>query len=698
MTCLRISLLVAMIPGASFAQVDTSEWLCESCPFEEGYRADLSGGATYVNDDAARFGNATGYDEKSAYANVDGTGAYANAGYRLNWMIEDLGLSSRALEIDGGQQGLFGFKIGYREQPYRLFDSTSTIFISSSSDALSLPAGWVAAGNTAGLSQLAASSRKQNIESDRQILDLGASWSPGDDFQVFADFQRQNRDGIKITGGSGFTNSSLLPRWFDYETDQIDAGIRYATSQGSLSLSYYGSFFTNNATALNWETPFVTSPGAELLRKSVAPDNDFQQLSLSGSYKWVPWDIVAAFSIANGRGEQNESFLPYTINPNVTAGTLPRNSLDARVDTSNYALTVTARPFEKGRIRFTYRQDERDNASPQSDWNRIIVDLFDAGETERNTPYSFERSRLSLSGELLTWKDIRLSGGYERKVLKRDFQEVAKQTIDAGWGQIRWRPLDWLDLRAKGGTSERDIDRYNESVGVSLGQNPLMRKYNLAYRFRSYGELFASISPAEAKWSLSSTVLVADDRYNKSQLGITDSEEVRATADLSIALSTNTSLYLVIGYEDVDALQLGSEQFATWDWQATHNDSFEHVGFGGRWRQPESKVDFRFNYSRGAGKTEIRLDSLSGGLSRLPDLKSTLDSLRLETTYRWTERLEGTLNLRYERFKLQDWALVAPDALPTILTVGAQPYDYDLWALGIGVRYSFGAREVALPD
>jgi len=49
-----------------------------------------------------------------------------------------------------------------------------------------------------------------------------------------------------------------------------------------------------------------------------------------------------------------------------------------------------------------------------------------------------------------------------------------------------------------------------------------------------------------------------------------------------------------------------------------------------------------------------------------------------------------------ERFELSNWALVGPDTLPTILTLGAQPYDYDLWAIGVGIRYGFGGEKPAL--
>jgi len=128
-----------LVSPLGFAQVDTSEWLCESCPFEKGYRADYEAGATYVSDDAARFGNATGYDKQGGYLNLDGEGHYASDAHQLDWYVEDLGLDSRVAELEGGRQGTYGFYLGYRELPYRLFDTTRTVFTPSASDRLSLP-------------------------------------------------------------------------------------------------------------------------------------------------------------------------------------------------------------------------------------------------------------------------------------------------------------------------------------------------------------------------------------------------------------------------------------------------------------------------------------------------------------------------------------------------------------------------------
>jgi hypothetical protein len=205
---------LASMPAA-LAQVDTSEWKCEYCPFPAGYEADVEVGATSVSDDAARFGNATGYDESGVYANVDGAGVYAGDGYRLNWMAEDLGLDSRVLTIDGGKPGRFGFHLGYSELPYRLFDSTQTVFTATSGERLTLPSDWVAASQTSNMTSLPASLRPRYIESDRKTLSVGADVEAGSDFSFFADYRQQRREGVGIVAGSNFAQSVYRSRGSD---------------------------------------------------------------------------------------------------------------------------------------------------------------------------------------------------------------------------------------------------------------------------------------------------------------------------------------------------------------------------------------------------------------------------------------------------------------------------------------------------
>lgn len=699
---MRIALTVVagfFAVGAADAQVDTSEWQCEFCPFASGYEAEIDAGAAYVSDDALRFGNGSGYDESGSYLGLGGEGHYLTDGYQLNWIAEDLGLDSRIVAIDGGRQGRFGFTLAYSELPYRRFGSTSTVYLSNSRDALSLPANWNGATQTSGFTALATSLRAIDIASDRKHFDFGGHYLLSSNIRLSADYRRIERDGIDIVSGSNYTQASLLPRLLDFETDLIDVGLGYSSGPLNLSIGWFGSFFRNKAISLTWDNAFNPTPQTEQRQLAVEPDNDFQQLTLSGNYRFDAMHTVLSFSASMGRGTQDDAMLPYTINPNISTGARPRDSLGGEVDTANYALTLTSNPLPKARIKVAYRFDDRDNQTARSQWSRVITDTYPSGETEFNTPYSFDRTRLSVNGDYSLFQRLRVSAGYDRTELNRDFQEVAEQTEDSGWGRIRWRPTDWLDINTKGGSSKRDIDRYDTSIAISAGQNPLLRKYNLAYRYRQFAETRISLNVPEKPVSIGVSALFADDSYSQSTLGLTDSDTTHYSVDLDWVISDQASIYVFGASEDIDANQSGSELSTTPGWFVTHKDEFRTVGGGIVLRRLTETTDLSLDYLHTDGQTAISLLRVGSSRSQFPDLESSQDSLRLKVTYRQSDRLDIDLRLRYESFETKDWALagVGPDTIPTILSLGAAPYDYDVWVVGVSARYRFGEHAGSAP-
>ena len=678
-------------PAASLAQVDTSDWNCEYCPFDDGYSAEYEAGASHVSDDALRYGNATGYDEKGAYAELGGEGRYFSDGTEVKWLAEDLAHESRVFELSAGKPGKFEIDVGYRAIPYRLFGSTSTVY-TGSGDTLSRPSTWTTALTTAGFSDLDASLQPVNIEMDREILQFGLSYLPTRNVATYADYRRQQRDGIEIASAGGYTQAGFLPRVIDDYTDEIDAGVTLKLGELNLALAYYGSFYRNEIGSLTWDHLFAPFSPENVGRTATEPDNDFQQFSLSGVYRADAIKTVIAFSVAAGEGEQNANLLPYTINSALPITPLPVTSLNGKVDTSNYALTLTSKPFSKARIKLSYRFDERDNQTPVSTWTRVITDNFVTADAEQNLPYSFERSRLNLSGSYRLFDTVTVSAGYDRTDLKRDFQEVADQAEDTGWGKLRWRPTSYLEATFKGGESTREIDEYDETIAASWGQNPLMRKYYLAHRYREFGEVSLMASLPERPLSVGMTYLYADDSYSQSDLGMTESEERRYTVDFSWAVSDKSTVYLTAGNESIDATQLGSENFTAPVWTATHDDDFNHFGGGMHLSGLGDKVDLVLDYSHSEGETEILYSGMNISTATLPALESTMDSLRLTLSYEWSERLSTDFIARWETFETADWALdgVLHDTLPVVLTMGATSYDYDVWAFGISFRYRMG--------
>ncbi|HNP64503.1 MAG TPA: MtrB/PioB family decaheme-associated outer membrane protein [Woeseiaceae bacterium] len=675
---------------------DTSEWVCEYCPFETGHTADFRMGVSNVSDDSAVLGDANGYDEEGVYANVDGDGRYTSDGYRIEWFVSDLGLDSRSVAIEAGRPGVYEFSVGWREIPRRQFDTTSTIFRTSSGGELQLPDGWLRAPQTSQFTALGTSLMPEDIKSDRRTLDLGGSYRLPGNFSVTAGLRRQERDGVKIVGGSTYTSVSLLPAPFDYSTDSVDLGLRYDAQNGFVSIDWYLSDFQSGLVATRWQQAFAFSAplGTDTLALAQPPDNRFQQLMLSGAYSFPAYRTVVSATAAIGTIDQDAGFLAYTTNADLTPMSLPRGSLAGEVDTTNLSIALTARPVRKSRVNLSFRLDKRDNKTPQAQYERVISDSLLSGDPELNTPYSFERGKFKLGADYDLFDTLRLSGGYDRTDTDRDNQEVLSQSEDTGWGRVRWRPKSSLEIDARGGVSERDIDRYNEATAVLFEQNPLMRKYNLAYRYRRFGELRFSWSPSDLPLALSITGLQAEDEYTQSRLGLLAGDELSLAVDLSFAISETKSLFVNAGYEKLESLQAGSEQFAGEDWRAKNDDEFSLFGAGLRLRDLGDAVDLTFDYSRSDGQSHIRIDSQATGVDAFPGLETRFDFVRLALDWRRSESLSLGLGLRYTRFETADWSLkgVNPATIPVVLSLGAMPYDDDALVVELGFNYRLGTK------
>jgi hypothetical protein len=187
--------------------------------------------------------------------------------------------------------------------------------------------------------------------------------------------------------------------------------------------------------------------------------------------------------------------------------------------------------------------------------------------------------------------------------------------------------------------------------------------------------------------------LIADDSYSRSELGLISGREASAALDFSWSVSEKSALFLNVGYDRIESTQLGSEAASTADWRAENDDAFTTLGAGINIRQIGERFDLTLDYTRSEGTSEIEIDSAAALPQQFPDLETTLDYLRLRLGFEQSEKLEWNLNVRYQSFKAEDWALqgVAPGTIPLVLSLGALPYDDESVIVGIGVRYRMGA-------
>ncbi len=663
---------------------------CTLCPSAAGWELDIKAGPGYVSGDNFKFGDYTGLDDDGLYLFGDIFARYwgENAefvrfeGYRL-------GQDSRALFIEGGKQGLYKVRTSYQGIPRRIFDTTSTPYQGSGNDTLNLPASWVRASTTQGMSQLGNSLQRVKIERDWDIYNVGAAYTPTSNWAFDLNFRRQERDGNAISSGSFFLDAAEFSSPVDDATDEFEVSAAYNADTWQVNLSYTGSFYDNDNSSLSWDNAYTAqAPGADTGRLALAPDNESHQITLAGSML-LPARTTVNGQISLGRMKQDEGFQSYTSNTQIATSALPRSSADAEVDTTLINLRAVSSPLKKLTLKGKLRYNERDNKTSENVYNYVVTDLFNATNSATNQAYNYQRYDYGLSGEYRLPARIRVSAGYDYERYERTRQVRNETTTDNLWAQLRTTLLDTADINIKAYTEDRDGSSYN---ALANAENPRMRQFNLTDRERD--GIVASVSTyASERLNIGAELEYNKDSYDNTDIGLKKSRYKRYGFDASYLFGEDISAYTSIYKEDVKARQANSQSFANPDWVGRTEDTFYTTTTGIRYPDILGRMDasLEYSYSRSDGETK---NDTSGLESEFPKLRSKFHQVKLGLEYPYSKSVSLGFNYRYEKFKADDWMLENVDAatVPNLLSLGADPYDYDTHLFFISARYMFDSR------
>lgn len=674
--------------GAGQTAVDTSKWTCALCKFEDGLSGTLDLGIGNVTDNSFKFGEYNGLNKKGAFVIGDGAARFRGAdGAYWNANASNLGLRSRAVDGEGGQQGKYKLFLSYDELPHYLSDSAQTPFLGSGGASLTLPAGFPA-GST-GLMPLAGTLRPVELELKRKNLGMGASWIPARGWEYAVNFRHEAREGTKRTAGAFFVNASQLVEPVDYVTDQMDASASYTSARLQAKLAYYGSRFRNSNDALTWQNPFTVPafPGAVAGQLALPPDNQFHQISGSLGYQFTDRTRGSA-DIALGRMTQDENFLAPTLNAALVAPAPPGNSLNGRAATLNANVKLTSAVTDRLRLNAAFTHDDRDNHTPQSVYPWVTTDMF-LGRPRANLPYGFTQDRLKLGADYGVSPTLKASVGFDHDWRKRTFQEVDTTREGTIWGKIRSRALGYIDVTLKLAHGERSHSDYQVAPGIDPPENPLLRKYNMAGRTRDSGGLRANIAATETV-SVALGVDASEDNYKDSTIGLTSARDYSLNGDVAVTLTEQTSLHFFANHQTIKSRQAGSQTFATPDWSAENKDTINLIGFGVKHAAIKDKLDVGADYTFTRSRSVISVTT--GALDpAFPDLSTSLDSVKLYAIYRIKDNVSLHGGYWYERYNSSNWMLdsVAPATIPNVLTFGERPPQYHVHVVRVSVRYKF---------
>lgn len=679
------------------AAVDTSKWKCKYCVFEDGRSGSLELGPGYVSADSFKFGEYTGLNQQGGFVlgNADARYRRSEDAAYFDMSATNLGLDSRALHVDGGKQGKYKLFLNYDEIPHYISNSATTPFLGTGGSSLSLPAGWVRAGTTGGMTALPASLHSVDLETQRKRLDLGALLG-ATRWEYAVRFRHETKDGMKATAGSFIFNSTQLIQPIDYSTDQVDISAAYNGQRWQAKLAYYGSTFRNSDAALTWQNPYTAlgTPqfaGPDAGQLALPPSNQFHQLVLSSGYQ-LSDRTRAMGEIAIGRMLQDERFLPVTLNNDLLANAvpavqaLPRTSLDGQVDTVSAKLKVASAPTDKLRLNAAYTYNDRNNKTPQAAYDWVTTDTFTNSQLRINQPYSFTRSLFDLNADYRLPKQARLGFGYDYDAYKRSLQDINKTQENTLWGKISASAGDSTNLMFKYAHAERNVSAYQPNPAVDPPENPLLRKYNMADRTRDSIGFHADVTP-HVRVTLGAGADFAWDNYSKSMVGLLDDRESNLSGDVAVILTDKASLNLFVDHQQIKSNQAGSQTFAVADWFARNVDRSDTAGIGVKHRF-NAKLDVGADYSISRSRGAI---SVTGGTTEFPDLITHRDTVKLYGTYRLKEKISLRAAYWYERYYSEDWTLdnVTANTVPNLLSLGQLSPSYHVNVVTIAVRYAF---------
>lgn len=678
----------AAAADAGTAPVDTSQWKCESCKFEQGVSGTLDVGAGSVSDKSAEFGQYNGLNKKGGFFIGDAAvrsrgedGAY----WKFN--ASNLGLDTRSVDAEGGKQGSYKLQFKYDETPHRIWDGALTPF--SGSTSLTLPTGFVRAGTTDAMTSLPGSLQQVDLGTQRKQVSVGASWIPVSKWEYAVNFRHETREGNKQTAGAFFVSTTQLIEPVDYVTDQVDASASYAGKKLQVKFAYYGSKFEDRNSALTWDNPYATAlflttfPGAASGQLALPPSNQFHQVSATAGYQFSDKTRLSA-DVAFGRMTQNDSFLPYG-----TAFAGPGGSLDGRAATLDAGLKLSSAVTERLRLNAAYTHNDRDNQTPQALYAVVSTDMF-AGTPRTNLPYSFKQDKLKLSADYRATAKLRGSVGADFDSNKRTYAEVDTTRESTAWGKISSSVTDKVDLTFKLAHGERkNSGSFQPIAGITPPENPLLRRFNLANRTRDTAGLRADFTPLE-RLTIGLGFDSSEDKYTDSTIGLTNAKDSNLNGDVSLVVSERTNLHFYANHQEIKSKQAGSQTFSSPDWFADNKDTVDTFGLGVKHAAIKDKLDIGADYSTTRSRSQINVNTGASN-SAFPEIKATLDTLKLYATYRLKERMSLQAGYWIEHYSTQDWMLdnVAYSTIPNALTMGLQSPQYRVDVVRLSLRYKF---------
>lgn len=606
---------------------------------------------------------------------------------------KNLGQDDVNLNFRTGRYGKIKGGITYDEIPHRFAFDVKTLYSGVGSDNLTLDDGLQTnlqglAGDPAGQAQVLKNEFSRagsgNPEIKRKKLSGDFELVALDPFSIRAEFSREEQDGTRPFFGSfGLGNALEIFEPIDNETWSLKFIAEYAKKSYLLNASYYYQHFSNNEDTLTFDNPFRVDDaagGPATGQIDLAPDNHYQNVSVSGSYMDLPFRTRISANAAWGWMLQDDDLPPFTTNSALTnpidytdAGNLPESEADVKVNTALYNVTLKTRPMNFMHVKGNFRHYDYDNKTDKIEFPNGYVETDAFPETPQlgvpisTLPTSYRKTKADINLGFDVWKKTRLNLDYTYNLTRRDNREVDKQTDNIYGGSIDTNPFQWGDFRASYQRTDTDIDDYDFEAYLDSGQDlqqlPGLRKYLQADVIRDRYKFMANVYPIEPL-AFSGSFTYGKDDFHDSPFGLTDTDYYSYSIDGDYTLTGRLNLNAFYIYEKYKNKQKAQGEFdadgdgisIVTNWEADGEDRVDTFGGGVTYAVIPERLDFNltYSYSKVDGKIEFAIPDGS-----VPDFDTvddtTIQTLDAKLKYNIWRGYFVTLGYVWQKFDYDDY-------------------------------------------
>ncbi len=709
--------------------------------WETDYKGELEAGGAYVNSDNFMFGQYNGLYEKGAtfIGNAQWQGWRTDSSQYWQVDARDLGLETRRGKLEWGMAGRMRVALLFDNQIQVKNDSAQTPFLGEGSAKLVLPPNWVGGANTSDWSLLYPSLQGFDRKLERHKYGLQFDTALGAGWTLLSSFSSEQKEGTGDIGAAIYRDAAsplaaLLPQPIDQRTTDFDLAFDYQGNALQLKASYHFSDFNNGEDLLSWQNPYNAGYGPVVDYPNgyggiaLAPDNQFQQLRLTGNWIIMP-TLRLQMDGSYARTEQDDDFPLYTVNPGLAVDEpVPRSDLNAQVDTTTLGLALVARPMRKLTLEGRYRLDDRNNDSPRDGYLYVRGDGADQPAskfTAYNAPHDTRKQSAAFEGayRLPGRNKLSLEYAYQRVDRSNAAVETTRENSLRGWWKNNsWQPLSarvellYADLAAdtydwaQSYYSRFDTELINETPDDQrYTTHPALSQYHLSNRERLLGKVDLNYFLSN-QWNLALNMLWRRDDFDKSTLGLIDerSDSYVFSANYQPHQALNLSAYFnfnrygasqsgrafVGGVEKnafavVPPLPQASDPGRNWD--VDNDDTTRALGMALQWQAMERlQLDFDYSFIDTRGEnTFTTYGAPDLATEPLPEVKTRQHQFRFSGSYHLRDNLSLNLHYQYFRFQGDNWAIddVAPDSINKVLSFGEESPDESVNYLGLSVSY-----------